>query len=209
MKQNRALTCKLLSSIEEAPGSLQLCSLLFDSCSLHSMQACCSTCCHGQGCDAQTCSLLSLIMPDACRPALTMCMTTAWLSRNGPGMLTGSQAVAEADGNALHTCVSISCVLLVVPRCTPPFLTACCSTQSACFGHMVLSGAVSKADTSAAVRMKCSWQCNQMVDVQDPCVSQLGKTKHCNVWSGLLRTMMRGQSLGGWCSCVCGLSTLL
>ena len=34
-----------------------------------------------------------------------MCMTTAWLSKNGSGMLTGSQPVAEADGNALHTCM--------------------------------------------------------------------------------------------------------
>jgi len=62
---------------------------------------------------------LSLIMSDVCRPALTMCMTTAWLSKNGSGMLTGSQAVAEADGNALHTCVKNPCVLLVVSGCTP------------------------------------------------------------------------------------------
>ena len=48
-----------------------------------------------------------------------MCMTTAWLSKNGSGMLTGSQAVAEADGNALHTCVNTPCVLLVVSGCTP------------------------------------------------------------------------------------------
>ncbi len=84
-----------------------------------------------------------------------MCMTTAWLSKNGSGMLTGSQAVAEADGNASHTCVDVYCVLLVVPDCTPPLLTACCSPQSACFGQMVLYGAFSRADTSAAMQVKC------------------------------------------------------
>ena len=58
IKQNQALACKLLSSIEEAPSSLQLCSLRFDSCSLHSILPCCSTCCPGQHFHAQNCCLL-------------------------------------------------------------------------------------------------------------------------------------------------------
>ncbi len=124
IKQNQALICKTLSSIGEAPGSLQLCSLLFDSCLLHSMQACCSICCPGQGHDAQNCCLRSLTLPDVCRLALTMCMTTAWLSKNGSGMLTSSQAVAEADGNASHTCVDVHVYVwwILAARChsSPP-----------------------------------------------------------------------------------------